>query len=115
MTPVRALLTLASSLALAPALVAAQSLKNPLAPGFDTIPLFIAGALKVLVMVALPIITLFIVYSGFKFVAAQGSESKLTEAKHNFMYVILGSLLILGAWIIATLIGGTVDQLTRGI
>lgn len=90
-------------------------LRNPLDPSFSTIPLFIAGVLKVLVMVALPIITFFIVYSGFKFIAAQGNEAKLTDAKHNFFYVILGSLLILGAWVIATLIGGTVDQLMRGI
>jgi hypothetical protein len=109
----RALLPVAS-LTL-PVIVLAQTLKNPLDPSFSTIPLFIAGALEVLVMVALPIITFFIVYSGFKFISAQGNESKLTEAKHNFFYVIIGSLLILGAWIIATLIGGTVDQLTRGI
>ena len=63
-------------------------------------------------MIALPILTLFIVYSGFKFISAQGNSSKLEEAKKNFMYVIIGSLLILGAWVVATLVGGTVNQLT---
>jgi hypothetical protein len=97
-------------------LVSAQGnvLGNPLNPNFSSIPNFIAGALKVMVMVALPIISLFIVYSGFLFVAAQGNEGKLSEAKNNLLYVIIGSILILGAWVIATLIGGTVTQLTTG-
>ncbi len=91
--------------------VAHADLENPLNSNFSTIPAFIAGALKVLVIVALPIITLFIVISGFMFVFARGDSSKLTKAKENFVYVIIGALLILGAWVIATLIGGTVTQL----
>ena len=87
------------------------SLENPLNSNFSTIPTFIAGALKVLVMVSLPIIAFFIVYSGFLFVFARGNETKLTKARDNFLYVIIGALLILGAWVIATLIGGTVTQL----
>lgn len=87
-------------------------LNSPLNPSISSIPAFISTALKVLVMVALPIISLFIVYSGFMFVIARGNEGMLTEAKKNFFYVIVGSILILGAWVIATLIGGTVAQLT---
>lgn len=90
--------------------LAQNTLQNPLNSQFSTIPNFISGVLKVLVIIALPIITLFIVYSGFKFVSAQGNSEKLGEAKRNFQYVILGAILILGAWLIATLIGGTVTQ-----
>jgi uncharacterized BrkB/YihY/UPF0761 family membrane protein len=91
--------------------LADTTLKNPLNSQFSSVPQFIAGALKVLVVVALPIITLFIVISGFMFVFARGNEKALSDAKRNFMYVIIGALLILGAWMIATLIGGTVTQL----
>lgn len=87
---------------------AQQGLKNPLQ--YNDITSFIAAALKALVVIALPIITLFIVISGFMFVAARGNESKLEKAKENFLYVIIGALLILGAWVLATLIGGTVSQ-----
>lgn len=90
-------------------LLAFADLENPLRT--RSIAEFIAAALKALVVVALPIITLFIVISGFMFVLARGNEGKLTEAKKNFVYVIIGALLILGAWVIATLIGGTVSQL----
>ncbi len=86
-------------------------LDNPLNSEFSTIPTFIAGALKVLVIVALPVIALFMVVAGFMFIKAQGKEGELTKAKENFVYVIIGALLILGAWVIATLIGGTVTQL----
>lgn len=93
-------------------LASAQSeLVNPL--GVSSIAEFIALALRVMVMVALPIISLFIVYSGFLFVSAQGNEEKLNKAKMNLLYVIIGSILILGAWVIATMIGGTVTQLLR--
>ena len=93
------------------ALAQSGGFENPLNSQFSSIPGFIAGALRVLVIVALPIITLFIVVAGFMFVLALGNESKLTNAKKNFFYVIIGALLILGAWIIATLIAGTVNQI----
>lgn len=88
------------------------ALKNPLNSNFSTIPAFIAGALKALALIALPIITLFFVISGFLFLTAQGNQEQLKKAKLNFLYVVIGAVLILGAWIIATLIAGTVSQLT---
>ena len=88
-----------------------QGFCNPLNSSFSSIPAFLAGALKVMVMVAIPLITLFVVISGFMFIMARGNASKLEKAKQNFVYVILGALLILGAWVIAELIGGTVTQL----
>ena len=88
----------------------ANCLSNPL-PNFPTVAKFVEGVLKAVVYVALPIIALFIVYAGFKYVFAQGNESKITEAHNNFKYVLIGALLILGAWVLATLIGNTVTQL----
>lgn len=103
---------MAVALAVFTPLLVFADLENPL--NVSNVAEFIAKALKALVIVALPIITLFIVISGFMFVLARGNESKLTDAKKNFVYVIIGALLILGAWVIATLIGGTVSQLVAG-
>ena len=86
-------------------------LKNPL--GVTSIADFVSKALKVMVMVALPIISLFVVYSGFLFVLAQGKPEDLAKARMNFLYVIIGAVLILGAWVIASIIGGTVVELTK--
>lgn len=90
------------------------TLGNPLNSSISTIPQFISSVLKIVVMVSIPIIALLIVYSGFLFVFARGNESQLTTAKRNFLYVIIGATCILGAWVIATLLGGTITQLTTG-
>lgn len=84
-------------------------LENPLK--FRNIQEFIEGILQAIVMIAIPIITVFMVYAGFKFIAARGNPGSLSEAKENFKWVILGAILILSAWVLATLIGGTVTQL----
>lgn len=88
-------------------------LVNPL-PNFPTIAKFVEGTLKAVTYVALPIIALFIVYAGFKYVFAQGNVEQIKAAHKNFMYVVIGALLILGAWVLATLIGNTVSDLVRG-
>ncbi|OGG60346.1 hypothetical protein A2765_06345 [Candidatus Kaiserbacteria bacterium RIFCSPHIGHO2_01_FULL_56_24] len=116
-----ALLTLIAFLlwtAALPVLAAVQSenssittggLQNPLK--FPNIQKFIEGVLQAIVMIALPIITIFVVYAGFKYISARGNISKIGEAHKNFQYVIIGTILILSAWVLATLIGGTVTQL----
>lgn len=91
---------------------AANELENP--TSFDSVQAFIEGFLRVVVYIATPIIALFMVYAGFLFVKARGSESGLKEAKDNFKYVVIGAILILGAWVFATLIGGTVSELVGG-
>lgn len=108
-TAIKILFALVTALVVPHLAIAQAKLENPLQ--FQTIADFIAAALRVMVMVALPVITLFIVYAGAQFVLARGNQEGLKRARENFMYVILGALLILGAWVIATMIGGTVTQL----
>lgn len=85
---------------------------NPLNSTGSSIAGFIGEFLKAIVEVALPILTLFIVYSGFLFVYARGNEAELKRAKNNFLYVIIGAILILGAYELSTIISGTVKQVT---
>lgn len=93
--------------------IAFAQLRNPLeGGGISSLPQFVSSALKVMVMVALPIITLFMVYSGFLFVFARGNQEMLSKAKTNFVFVVIGSVLILGAWVFASIIGSTIKQLT---
>jgi|SRR5665213_2195814 len=92
-----------------PVLVFAQTtFQNPAKDA--TFQAFIGDFLKAIVQISLPILTLFIVYAGFKFVFARGKPERITEAKKNFLYVILGAILILGAWVLATLIASTATQ-----
>jgi len=75
---------------------------------------FIEGVLQAVIMIALPIIVAFMVYAGFKYIFAQGNSTKITDAHRNFGWLIAGTILILSAWVLATLIGGTVTQILRG-
>ena len=86
-----------------------NTLQNPTC--FGNISEFIQGVLKAVVAVGLPIITLFMVYAGFLYVKAQGKPDQILNAHRNFLYVIIGTILILGAWVLSTLIGGTITQL----
>ncbi|PIR82637.1 hypothetical protein COU20_01175 [Candidatus Kaiserbacteria bacterium CG10_big_fil_rev_8_21_14_0_10_59_10] len=87
----------------------ASELNNP--TQFGSIQAFIEGLLMAIVRIALPIITLFVVIAGFMYVFARGNVEQIKKAHRNFMYVLLGTALILGAWLLATMIGGTVSQL----
>lgn len=60
------------------------------------------------------IVVFFIIYSGFLFVTAQGDPGKLKTAKQNFLYVVIGSAILLGAWVISLAIKGTIDNLRNG-
>lgn len=92
-----------------PGVAGAFSIESPLR--FKTISEFVEGLLRAVVYIALPIISIFIVYAGFMFITAQGNTEKLAQARNNFLYVVIGAILILGAWAIAQLIGGTINEL----
>lgn len=89
-----------------------RCLENPLR--FTSIEKFIEGALQAAVMIALPIISVFIIWAGFMFIKARGKPGEISTARQNMVYVLIGATLILSAWVLATLIGGTVTQLIRG-
>jgi hypothetical protein len=78
------------------------SLKNPLA--FDSLQDFIVAILNVIVIIATPIVVIFIVLAGFKYVTAQGNPGKIQEATKALTYAVIGGVLILGAVAIAEII-----------
>lgn len=87
------------------------TLENPL-KGINTVPDFIKKIISDIILpIGLPIITFFIIYSGYLFVAARGDAAKLKAAKETFLYTVIGAAVILGAWILAQAIGETVKEL----
>lgn len=84
-------------------------ISNPL--GVATLEGFISSALKVVQNIGFLIAILFIVYAGFLFVTARGNEEKLKKAKGAFLWAIVGMAVLLGAWVLATILKGTVNQL----
>lgn len=78
------------------------ALKNPLA--FNSLQEFIVAILNVIVIIALPIVVVFIILAGFNYVAAQGNPAKIQAATKSLTYAIIGGVLILGAVAIAEII-----------
>ena|SRR3989344_70824 len=71
----------------------------------------IAKVLHAVVQIGIPVLVIFIVIAGFKFVTAQGSEKGITEAKDAFKWAVIGGAVLLGAQIIADVIANTVGKL----
>jgi hypothetical protein len=84
-------------------------LKNPLT-GFPTIQDLFLGILDVIIVIATPIVVIFIIFAGFKYVTAKGNPSKIQEANNALMYAIIGGILIIGARAIALIIKNLVNS-----
>ena len=86
------------------------AIKNPLK--VDTIQEAIKLFMDAVLKIAIPFIVLAFLWSGFNFVLARGNSEKVTKAKNMFVFTIIGTLLILGAWTITNAIIGTVNSIT---
>lgn len=86
-----------------------SQINNPLGVDLDIVE-FIGQLFENFVKVALPFLVLFVIWAGLQFVLARGNEEKLSDAKKNLLYVIIGVAIVFGAWGIANLLSGTVDQ-----
>ena len=85
-------------------------LQNPLS-GVSTIPDAINKILSVVIRVALPLIIIMFIWSGLTFIMARGNPTEIGKAKNIFLYTVIGTLLILGAWVITNAIIGTVNAI----
>lgn len=97
----------------APQIVYGATFVNPLKSGLGSFTSFMEALLRMVVYIAFPVAILFMVYSGFLFVFAQGNETQLTKAKKNFFWTLIGVTLLLGSWALASLIKGTIDPILR--
>jgi len=87
-----------------------QTLANPLKVG--SLDELLTAVLKAAIQLGTVILTLALVYVGFRFVAARGNEEKIRSARTALMYTIIGGLILLGATAIQAVITSTVSSLT---
>lgn len=87
-------------------------LTNPIA--FDSLGGFLVALLGIVIQIATPIIILFIVYIGFRFVqeSAAGNAEKMKDLRGYLLWALVGALIVLGARAIASAIEATVGELT---
>lgn len=85
------------------------NIENPIK--VKTIQEFIETLLNIVLVIGVPIVALAIIYCGFLFVKARGNSEEIKKAKSAIMYTIVGAFLLLGAWVLATAIRTTVDEI----
>ena len=86
-----------------------SGLENPLR--FNTLAEFLDAVLNAVILIAFPVLVLFMVYAGFLFISAQGKPDKIAQARTVFIWTLIGALLILGSKALAIAINATVQQL----
>ena len=91
--------------------VLAKGLDNPLDGRADNLLQLLELVLSAVIAIAFPVVVLFIIYSGFLFITAQGNEAKLAEAKRYILYTIIGGLIVLGSYALSRAISATVCKI----
>ncbi len=94
-------------------LVGAQSVNelNPLKA--NTISELLSLIIDAAILILMPLVVLAIIYSGFMFLIAQGNEEKLKTAKNNFLWVIVGVAVLLGAKVISAVLKATAKTIVN--
>ncbi len=87
------------------------TIENPIQ--VDSIAGFIERVLGIILKLGIPIVALAIIYAGFKFVMAQGNAGKLEEAKSTFLYTLVGAALLLGAWVVGSIVKATIEAIAK--
>jgi len=85
-------------------------LENPL-KGIGSIPELIEVILKIVFKIGSWVLAMFIIYVGYMFVAAKGKPEDIQKAKEALKYTLIGGAILLGAFVIAEAIVGTVTAL----
>ena len=72
----------------------------------------LVSILEFLIVIATPIVVLFIIYSGFMYVTARGNAQQVGQATRSLTYAIIGGVLIIGAVAISVVIKNLVGAFT---
>lgn len=83
-------------------------IENPLKVNSVQQVIYLAVDIATYAGVAFAILAL--IYVGFKFVMAQGSEDKLKEAKSWFLYIIVGLAILISAKVIVEIVKNTLSD-----
>ena len=71
---------------------------------------FILAIAEVLLILAVPVVAFFLIYGGFLYVTARGSEDQIKKAHSTITWAIVGGLVIFGAFAIVQVIEAVVES-----
>ena len=89
------------------------SITNPLQA--KSIYELLKALVDIVVQIGFYVALVAIVYSGFLFVTTQGDTTKLTNARKALTYSLVGTAVLLGAWVFAIAIQGAVDKVRQQV
>ena len=82
---------------------------NPI--GHSSLFCFLRDVLAVVLRIGIVVAAIFIVYSGYLFVSAGGDTTKLKDARVAFFGAVIGTAVLLGSWVLAAALVGTINVL----
>ena len=88
----------------------ATKLDNPI-KGVKDIPTLVEKLLRIVLKIGAPLIALTIIYTEYLFIAAQGNHDKIAKAKNSLLFTLIGALILLGAYVIAESVVGTINAI----
>lgn len=87
-----------------------QTIANPLK--FCSLEQLLDAILDAAIKLGTVVLTLALIYTGFRFVAARGNEESIRSARTALLWTVIGGLILLGAKAIELVISSTVTSLT---
>lgn len=85
-------------------------LENPLA--VSSIEELLVAILNIFIIIAIPLVVIYIIYAGFLYVTARGNATQIEQATRALTYAIIGGVLIIGAVAIAEIVKNLVGSFT---
>lgn len=85
------------------------AVNNPLR--YTDLQSFLYALLDLVLLIGYIVAVFFIIFSGFKFVMAQGNPGEISKARNMLMWTVIGTAVLIGAKVIATVIQATVEAL----
>jgi len=85
------------------------SLNNPTG-GFSTLPELFGALLNVVIIIATPVVVVFLVLAGFQYVMARGNPEGIKNANRSLLFGVIGGVIIIGAVAILNIIGNVVSE-----
>jgi hypothetical protein len=89
----------------------AGKLCNPLI--YDNIQELLPALLDIVAQIGLVICTFFIIYAGFQYVTAGGDTGKIQKAHGVLLWSVVGTAVLLGAKVLASILSNTVTQIIK--
>ena len=84
------------------------ALTNPLG-NVDSVEEVLVALLNAFIVIATPIIVVYIIYAGFLYVTARGNAEQTKQATTALTYAIIGGVILLGAVAISEIVANLVN------